>query len=62
MERELGPEREALGPVDHETVGLDKDVVLEGLLDPQQVAVDALGLRQGRGQCLDALLDLTDLL
>ena len=62
MEWELGPERKALGPVDHEAVGLDEDVVLEGLLDPQQVAVDALGLGQGRGQGLDALLDLPDLL
>ena len=62
MERELGPERKTLGPVDHEAVGLDEDVVLEGLLDPQQVAVDALGLGQGRGQGLDTLLDLPDLL
>ena len=62
MERELGPERETLGPVDHKAVGLDEDVVLEGLLDPQQVAVDALGLGQGRGQGLDTLLDLPDLL
>ena len=62
MERELGPERETLGPVDHEAVGLDEDVVLETLLDPQQVAVDALGLCQGPGQGLDTLLNLPDLL
>ena len=62
MERELGPQREALCPVNHEAVGLDEDVVLQGLLDTQQVAVDALGLGQGLGQCLDALLDLADLL
>ena len=62
MERELCPERETLGPVDHEAVGLDEDVVLEALLDPQQVAVDALGLGQGPGQGLDTLLNLPDLL
>ena len=62
MERELCPERETLGPIDHEAVGLDEDVVLEALLDPQEVAVDALGLGQGPGQGLDALLNLPDLL
>ena len=62
MERELGPQREALGPVDHQAVGLDEDVVLQRLLDTQEVAVDALRLGQGLGQGLDALLDLPDLL
>ena len=62
MERELCPERETLGPVDHEAVGLDEDVVLEALLDPQQVAVDTLGLGQGPGHGLDSLLNLLDLL
>ena len=62
MERELGPERETLGPINHEAVGLDEDVVLKALLDPQQVAVDTLGLGQGNGQGLDALLNLPDLL
>ena len=62
MERKLCPQREALGSVNHQAVGLDEDVVLEGLLDPQQVAVNALGLGQGRGQGLDTLLDLPDLL
>ena len=60
MERELCPERETLGPIDHEAVGLDEDVVLQGLLDTQEVAVDALRLGQGLGQGLDALLDLPD--
>ena len=62
MERKLGPQREALGPVDHQAVGLDEDVVLQGLLDTQEVAVDALRLGQGLGQGLDAFLDLPDLL
>ena len=36
MEWQLCPEGQALAPVDHQGVGLDEDVVLQGLLHLQQ--------------------------
>ena len=48
MEWELCSERQTLGSVNHQTVGLDEDIMLQRLLDTQQITVDTLGLIQGR--------------
>lgn len=47
VEWKLSSERKTFGPIYHQTVGLDEDIVLQRLFDSKKIAVDTLSLGQG---------------
>ena len=47
VEWELCPERKTFGPIYHQAVRLDEDVVFQRLFDSKKIAVNSLSLGQG---------------